>query len=60
MESKFLRYRSSLVAAASIYLVNKVKKAEQAWPDSLAAASGYQEKELRSCARELCHLLEDA
>ncbi len=59
-EAKFLRYRGSLLAAAAIYLVNKVKKIENPWPDCLVAASGYEERELRSCARELCQLLEGA
>lgn len=44
MDTKFLKYRNSLIAAATIYLVNKVKKVEQPWPDSLVAASGYEEK----------------
>lgn len=53
-----MKYKPSLLAASSIYLVNKIKRSDVAWPDVLMAASGYEERELRSCARELCQLLE--
>ena len=55
LDAHFLKYRQSLLAGSAIYLVNKIKKSECAWPDIIMAASGYDEKELRACARELCH-----
>lgn len=60
MDTKFLKYKPSLLASSAIFLINKIKRAEMVWPDALMAASGYEEKELRSCARELCQLLEEA
>lgn len=48
------------MAASAIYLINKIRKNSEVWPDALVAASGYEEKELRSCAKELCHLLENS
>lgn len=59
-DSRFLKFKPSLLAASAIFLVNKIKRAEVVWPDVLVAASGYEERELRSCARELCQLLEQA
>jgi hypothetical protein len=52
-----MKYKGSLLAGSAIYLINKIKKTDEAWPDVIVAASGYEEKELRSCARELCQLL---
>lgn len=60
MDTRFHRFKPSLLASAAIFLINKIKRAEVVWPDALVAASGYEEKELRSCARELCQLLEQA
>jgi hypothetical protein len=57
LDIKFLKYRPSLVAASVIYLVNKIKKVEIAWPDVAIAASGYEEKQLRQCAKDLCLML---
>ena len=60
LDHRFMNHKGSLLAASAVYLINKIKRADVAWPDQLVAASGYQEKELRSCAKELCHLLEGA
>ena len=60
LEIKFLEYKPSLVASAAIYLINKIRKKSEAWSDSLVSVSGYEEKELKTCARELCYLLEKA
>ena len=32
LDTKFLKYRSSLLGASAIYLVNKVKRREEVWP----------------------------
>ena len=57
---KFSKYRPSLLASASIFLINRIKRVSEAWPDVLMAASGYEESQLRGCAKELCFLLESA
>jgi cyclin B len=41
LDARFLRYRPSLQAAATIYLINKIKRSEAVWPDIIVAASGY-------------------
>lgn len=51
MDLKFLKFKPSMLAASTIFLINKIKRAEVVWPDVLMAASGYEEKELKSCAR---------
>lgn len=60
LDTRFLDYKPSLLASAAIYLINKIRKRSEAWPDLLIAATNYEEKELRNCARELCQLLEKA
>ena len=57
MDHHFLKYKGSMLAASSIYLINKIKRNDVAWSDALMAASGYSESELRVCAKELCHLM---
>ena len=51
LEARFLKYRSSLLASSTIYLVNKVKRREEIWPDEVREVSGYQEAELKNCAK---------
>ena len=60
LERRFIGCKGSLMAASAIYLINKIKRVDSAWPDQLMAASGYEEKELRACAKDLCHVLEGA
>jgi len=43
LDHSFLKYRPSVLASATVYLINKIKRSEIAWPDSLMAASGYSE-----------------
>lgn len=54
---KFLEYKPSLLASSAIYLINKIRKRTEAWSDLMMAATGYEEKDLKTCARELCYLL---
>jgi hypothetical protein len=44
LDANFLKYRQSMLACSAIYLINKIKKSEIAWPDIIVAASGYDEK----------------
>ena len=60
MEPKFLGYAPSLLAASSIYLIKKIRKSEAAWNSSMTSLVGYDEKELKNCAKQLCSLLENA
>ena len=54
LDINFLKYKPSLLAAAGIYLVNKIRRVEEIWPDVLVGLTGYEEKEIKSCAKELC------
>jgi hypothetical protein len=58
LTTKFLESKPSLVASSAIYLINKIRKKTECWPDLMVAATGYEEKDLKTCARELCYLLE--
>ena len=51
LDAKFLKYRSSLLASSTIYLVNKVKRRDEIWPDEVREVSGYEEAELKNCAK---------
>lgn len=57
LDVRFLEYKPSLLAASAIYLINKIRKRSESWPDLLIAATGYEENDLKTCARELCYLL---
>lgn len=60
VEYKMLRYSPSLIAAASIYLTLKIERCGVAWPCILAEQSRYRDSDLRSCAKDLCILLQGA
>jgi len=60
LDTKFLEFKPSLMASSAIYLINKIRKRSESWPNSLENLTSYSEKDLKICARELCHLLERA
>lgn len=41
LETKFLNYKPSFLASSAIYLINKIRKRSEPWPDVLFAATGY-------------------
>jgi hypothetical protein len=45
------------MAAAAIYLIKKIRKGETPWNQTMASFVGYEEKQLKVCAKELCTLL---
>ena len=51
LDMNFLKYKPSLLAAAGIYLVNKIRRVEEIWPDILVGVTGYEEKHVKSCAK---------
>ena len=51
------KYSPSMIACATIYLINKIRKREIAWRPELVKLTGYKEFELKNPARELCYLL---
>lgn len=42
LDTKFLTYKPSMLASSAIYLVNKIRKRSEAWPDILVAATDYE------------------
>jgi hypothetical protein len=59
LEMSFLKYKPSLLASAGIYLVNKIRRIDNIWPDLLVGLTGYEEKNVKSCAKELCLMFEN-
>jgi len=59
-EIKMIRFTPSHLAAASIYLSNKLLKQPVAWSQIMCNQTGYTEAAIKACAKELCTLLECA
>jgi len=57
---KSIRHTPSHAAAASLLLANKVLKVSPAWPASLVQTTGFSEQQIKSCAKEMCSLLQEA
>lgn len=51
LDMNFLNYKPSILACASIYLINKIKKKVEPWPLDLQKLTSYNEAELKGCAR---------
>jgi hypothetical protein len=60
VEYKMLKYIPSLLASAALYLSNKIFKKNQSWSDALAEHTSYTELDLRTCAKDLCLLMQNA
>lgn len=54
----FMKYKPSTVACAAIYLVNKIRRVDEIWPQVLMEVSGLSEKDIKACAKELCLMFE--
>jgi hypothetical protein len=37
-----MHFKPSLIAASSLYLINKIRKVSEVWPDLMVAATGYE------------------
>jgi len=59
-EIKMIRFTPSHLAAASIYLSNKLLKQPIPWPQTMCNQTGYSEAAIKACAKELCIILEGA
>jgi len=56
---KMVRYAPSHLAAAALYLSNKIMKKSPAWPNMLVPQTKYTEASIRTCAKEICSLLQN-
>lgn len=59
-DMKMLRYCPSHLAASAIFLSNKLLRRHPAWPASLIKHTRYTENVIKSCAKEMCCLVEQA
>lgn len=59
VEYRMQKHAHSNLAGAAIYLVNKLNKRE-AWSEAMIRNTKYQESQVRTCAKELCFLLQNA
>jgi len=57
---KMIKYTPSHLAAAAIYLSNKLMKQPVPWSQTMCNQTGYTEAAIKACAKELCTLLEGA
>lgn len=57
---KMLRYCPSHLAASAVFLSNKLLRRHTAWPSQLIKHTRYTESLIKSCAKEMCCLVEGA
>jgi G2/mitotic-specific cyclin-B, other len=60
LEYRMLAYPPSLKAASSLYVARKIFKIDgpNTWTNSLQFHTNYKEKELMSCTKDMCNMLE--
>lgn len=59
IEYRMLRFSQSLIAAGAIYLIHRIKKLQFSWEDFMKEKTGYDEQNVRICAKELCLILQN-
>jgi cyclin B len=57
-EYSMLRYPPSHMAAASLFLSNKIFEVHPSWPSYLVDASRYTAQDIKGCAKEICVVLQ--
>jgi cyclin B len=55
-----IRHLPSHLAASALFLANKIMKISPAWSTKLQEETQYQEAQIKSCAKEMCALLQAA
>jgi cyclin B len=55
-----IRHLPSHLAASALFLANKIMKISPAWSPKLQEETQYQESQIKSCAKEMCALLQAA
>ena len=59
IEQRMLKYSPSNMAASAIYLALKIiYRGDGEWTPALESHSGYNEQQLRACAKDMCILLQ--
>lgn len=57
LESKFYAYPTLMRACSAFYLAMRIKDKSAAWGEVMIEQSGYEEKELKKCAKDMCMML---
>jgi cyclin B len=57
---RFLHYSPSHLAAAALFLSNKLMKKHPSWPMALQQCTTYSESAIKGCAKEMCSVFERA
>lgn len=57
VDSNYYKWRPSNIAASAIYVARKVLKRQSPWNAFMIQQSGYDERAVRNCAKELCMIL---
>lgn len=60
LEYNMLSYSSSLIAASALFLSRKIFKVDEgsSWNNTLQLHTGYKEKDLVTCSKDLCKILD--
>lgn len=59
IEYRMLKYSPSNLAASALFLAQKIMHREEpAWNETMTQHSGYNESQLKPCAKDLCVLLQ--
>ena len=59
LEYSMIDFKPSVVANSSIYLLNKIKKKKNPFPEILARNSKLEEKDLQDCVQNICTILQN-
>jgi len=59
LEVSMLKYKHSLIAAGSIFLVNKIFK-KHGWTETLGHHTGYTEADVKPCAKDLYFTMQNS
>jgi cyclin B len=55
-----LKHHPSMLAAASLFLAQKILKSQYPWPEHLKTHAQFSESQLRPCAKDMVILLQNA
>ncbi|CAK78899.1 unnamed protein product (macronuclear) [Paramecium tetraurelia] len=59
LEYSMIQYSNNVLASAAIYLVHKIRRIHPSWSqDQMVSITGLNEIDIRTCAKEMCNLLQ--
>jgi cyclin B len=60
VDYRMLKYSPSHLASAAVLLANKIMRVVEPWPQTLLRHTKHPEADLKTCAKEMCALLQSA